>query len=372
MNDDELDKLFDIEDDKAKEDAPSDKEEAELKEPAEKKEEEVITEDDFKEDPEEEKKKERQEQKRLKAKQRAQAIIAAERYLEDARKKKLEERAKKREERLLKKQDLPPFKDRTFLDDFPLTFRQTMSALIGITVLTILLMLAFHPMFRIEFFNVEGNYALTTEEVIEQTGLDYHDHILKVLTVNPSKIYAENPYISKITVSVNFPSGVHIKVEERKKIAYIKYADGYFAIDSEGTILEFSSSDSPDAHPLLCGLDVNNVVLGGHIDLEGNTRYQKLIIILGAVLEADQNSDNDEYSFFENVQEIRILPSGMIFMTITLPNGSTLQVKLADVETISDDMHWLIFAIEEGVLNDLPDGSLDMTDDNRIYRQYGY
>ena len=62
----------------------------------------------------------------------------------------------------------------------------------------------------------------------------------------------------------------------------------------------------------------------------------------------------------------------MIFMTITLPNGSTLQVKLADVETISDDMHWLIFAIEEGVLNDLPDGSLDMTDDNRIYRQYGY
>ncbi len=375
MNDDELDKLFDIEEEGSKEDAPSDKDEAELNEPSGQEKEEVITEDDFKEDPEDirkKEKKEKEEQKRLKAKQRAQAIIAAEKYLEESRKKKLQERMKKREEKLLRKQDLPPLKDRTFLDDFPLSFKQTMAGLIGITVLTIILMLAFHPMFRIEFFNVEGNYALTKEEVIEQTGLDYHDHIIKVLAVNPSRIYAQNPYISKINVSISFPSGINIKVEERKKIAYIKYADGYFAIDSEGTILEFSSSDSPDAHPLLCGLDVNNVVLGGHIDLEGNTRYQKLIIILGAVLEADQNSENEEYSFFDNVREIRILPSGMIFMTITLPNGSTLQVKLADVETITDDMHWLLFAIEEGVFNDLPDGSLDMTDDNRIYRQYGY
>ena len=31
-----------------------------------------------------------------------------------------------------------------------------------------------------------------------------------------------------------------LAVEERRKLAYIKYADGYFAIDAEGTVLELS------------------------------------------------------------------------------------------------------------------------------------
>lgn len=374
MNDDELDKLFDIEEEPDKEeDSPAKEAEEDVVEP----EEEVtivedktehISEDDFKDDPKEEKRKKKEEEKRKKAKETAQAIMAAEKYFEEARKKKLEERRKKKEAR----KDLPPLKDRTFLDDFPLSFKHTMMALIGITVLTILLMLAFHPMFRIEKIKVEGNYALSEEQVIEATGLEYHDHILHVLGVNYSEILSSNPYISKINISIDFPSGINIKIEERKKIAYVKYADGYFAIDSEGTVLELSSVDSEDAHPLLCGLDINNVVLGQKVDITGNTRFQKLVIVLGAALEADQNSEDQDYNFFENVREIRILPSGMIFMTITLPNGSSLQVKFADIDTIADDMHWIVFVIEEGKLNDLPDGVLDMSGDQPIYSEYDY
>lgn len=378
MNDDELDKLFDVDEEPDKDDeAAAGEAEAHVDEPEEEvtieeDKSETISEDDFKDDPEEIKRRKKEEEKRQKAKQRAQAILAAEKYFEENRKKKLEERMKKREARLLAKKDLPPLKDRTFLDDFPLSFRQTMAALIGITVLTIFLMLAFHPMFRIAKINVEGNYALTDEEVIEATGLDYNDHIIKVLGINSSEIMAANPYISRISVSIDFPSGIDIKIEERRKIAYVKYADGYFAIDSEGTVLELSSVDSEDAHPLLCGLDIDNVVLGQKVDITGNTRFQKLVIVLGAALEADQNGDDPNYSFFENVQEIRILPSGMIFMTITLPNGSTLQVKFSEIDSISDDMHWIVFVIEEGKLNDLPDGVLDMTGDQPIYSEYDY
>ena len=374
MDDNELDKLFDIEEEPDKdEEVPAKEAETEVVEPEEKvtiteDKEEHITEDDFKDDPKEEKRKKKEEEKRRKAKEAAQAILAAEKYFEATKKKKLEERMKRREER----KDLPPLKDRTFLDGFPLTFKQTMLGLTGITVLTIVFMLAFHPMFRIRNIQVDGNFALTDEEVIEATGLEYHDHILRVLGVDYGEILSDNPYISKISISIDFPSGIDIKVEERKKIAYVKYADGYFAIDSEGVVLELSSTESEDAHPLLCGLDINNVVLGERVDFEGNIRFQKLIIVLGAVLEADQNSESSDYSFFESVQEIRILPSGMIFLTVTLPNNSTLQVKLADIDTIADDMHWLMFVIEEGKFNDLPDGALDMTGDQPIYSEYEY
>ncbi len=97
-----------------------------------------------------------------------------------------------------------------------------------------------------------------------------------------------------------------------------------------------------------------------------------MIIVLGAVLDADADSLDDGYSFFESVQEIRLVPSGYFFMTVTLPNGSTLLVKLSELEKVSDDMHWLMFVIQEGKLNDFPDGVLDMTDEDPIYGQYDY
>ena len=67
-----------------------------------------------------------------------------------------------------------------------------------------------------------------------------------------------------------------------------------------------------------------------------------------------------------------MMPNGTFFLTITLPNGSSLQVKLNDIESISDDMNWLVFSIEDGVFNDFPDGALDMTGERPIYNEYGY
>ena len=312
------------------------------------------------------------ESKKDRAAETEKAMELAEKYIDELREKRKAARLARREAKSRKKEGLPPLNQRSYLNDFPLSFRTTVLSLLAILFLTLIFLVAFHPMFRISRFNIEGNYALTDEEVIEASGLDYHDHFLKLLSFSPSSIEADNPYIRSITISPDFPSGININVVERRKIAYIKYGDGYFAIDSEGTVLEFSSSPSPDAHPLLCGLDIDHVVLGGRVDVSENSRYQKLVIILGAILDADQLTNDSEYSFFESVQEIRMMPNGTFFLTITLPNGSSLQVKLNDIESISDDMNWLVFSIEDGVFNDFPDGALDMTGERPIYNEYGY
>ncbi|SEV86806.1 Cell division septal protein FtsQ [Ruminococcaceae bacterium KH2T8] len=378
MNDDELDNLFSVnEDEQSVEDTAetvseekdtdeisaedfasgSDAEEEIEKAPAVKKE----SSHDTKED-----------KKAQRAAEREKAMKAAEKYLEQIKAKKRAERKAKREERLKKRSELPPLKERTYLDDFPLSFKTTILVLIGLVILAAGILVAFHPMFRIDNFIIEGNHALSEERLMEITGLDYNDHVFQVLAVNRSSIKAHNPYIYDIDITFTIPSTVHITVQERQKIAYIKTPDGYFAVDAEGTVLEFSSQPSEDAHPLLCGLELDRVVLGEKIDLENNYQFQKMIIVLGAVLDADADSLDDGYSFFESVQEIRLVPSGYFFMTVTLPNGSTLLVKLSELEKVSDDMHWLMFVIQEGKLNDFPDGVLDMTDEDPIYGQYDY
>ena len=96
-----------------------------------------------------------------------------------------------------------------------------------------------------------------------------------------------------------------------------------------------------------------------------------MILVLGAVLDADRSSiRNDGYSFYDSVQEIRVVSSGLIFLTVELPDGTVLQVKLAGVENIDENMQWLLYAIRADAFEGLPAGSLDMTEDETIYRAY--
>jgi len=380
MNDDELDNIFGVgEDDDSGDTAPdtvSDEketdgvstEESAVDESSEEKEE--ISAEDFK--PQDPVKKQREEKKLSRALEREKAMKAAEKYVEELREKRIAARAARREEKRRRQAELPPLKERTYLDDFPLTFRTTILVLLGLLVLASGIVVAFNPMFRIGNFIIEGNHALTEADLIEATGLDYNDHIFEVFAVNITDIKAHNPYIRDLDVSISFPGAVRIKLTERNKIAYIKCADGYFAVDSEGTVLEFSATTSDEVHPLLCGLDINRVVLGDKVDIANDVQFQKMIIILGAALQAEESNTDADYSFFESIQEIRIIPTGMIFMTVNLPNGSVLQVKFADIEDIGDSMHWIMFVITEGDFNDLPDGVLDMTDEEPLYRQYDF
>ncbi|MBR6484557.1 MAG: FtsQ-type POTRA domain-containing protein [Clostridiales bacterium] len=298
---------------------------------------------------------------------------AAERYAQDLERKRAENRKKKAERararKLAKENELPP-SERQYLEGFPLKFVHVLYIFLGISVLIFAWAFLMHPAMRVQTVVVEGNYALSDEEIIDSLGIEYGEHILTGHLSAARRFVSNNPYIMSAKVTPVFPSGLKITVDERMKIAYIKTADGYIAIDDEGTVLEFSAQYTDEVHPVICGLDIDHAVIGKKLDILDDMDYQKMIIVLGAVLAADLNSTkDDDYSLFDNLQEVRIVPSGLIFITITLPEGSELQVKLDDIDNISDDMHWLMYAIEEGAMRDLPHGALDMTGDEYIFRE---
>ena len=117
--------------------------------------------------------------------------------------------------------------------------------------------------------------------------------------------------------------------------------------------------------------NLRNICIKEKINIVNDSDYQKAIIVLGAILTADINGANsDEYMMFENTKEIRIIPGGNIFLTIALPSGSELQVKLKDVVNINDDMAILRRAIIMDTFEGLPNGSFDMTGEEYIYRKY--
>lgn len=262
-------------------------------------------------------------------------------------------------------------KGKEYLPDFPYDFKTVLSVLLAVCAIVFIWCIIFHPAMRIESIEVNGNYEFTDEEIMDALGVHVGDHILTPTLMQCMSLERSTPYIDDVSVHISFPSSLVINVTERHKLAYIKVPDGYAVIDDEGVILEFCTFDADDVHPVLCGLDLDGVVIGQRTDITDSLKFQKMILVLGAVLDADRGSiRNDGYHFYDSVREVRIVSSGLIFLTVELPDGTVLQVKLAGVENIDENMQWLLYAIRADAFEGLPAGSLDMTEEEKIYRAY--
>lgn len=266
----------------------------------------------------------------------------------------------------------------------PLSGKSIFAIFLAIVVVIMVVLVIFHPAFRVRNATVEGNVALTDQEILAAAGLEYDAHLMSGISGNifdilkldygktEQRIMKENPYIEDIRITIKLPSTVEIKVKERSKICYIRTPDGYAALDKDGIVLELSSFDSgKDVRPVICGLEVKYAELGKPVVIGNMNDYKKAIIVLGAILAADNASVGGDYQMFENTSEVRILPSGYIFLTIYSPSGNLIQIKLNGTESIGDKTAWLLYVFNgDGFDKITVDGALDMTGDEYIFDEY--
>ena len=210
-------------------------------------------------------------------------------------KKPIKKAAVRREEPFVK-----PAEDVSFRDMIPFSNATIAAFILGLAFIAMVLCILFLPAFRVKTVNIEGNVVLSDEEILSMTGLSYGDHILSgvsgnifdLLSLNYGKteqaIMEKNPYVESITISVKIPSTINIEIKERQKIAYIKTADGYLAIDRDGIVLELSSADNAsEVRPVICGMEIDSAVLGEKLTIKNMNAFKKAIIVMGAILNAD-------------------------------------------------------------------------------------
>ena len=277
-----------------------------------------------------------------------------------------------------------PKKEKTLAEAIPLNKKSIAAICIAVALVVMVVLVLFLPAFRVRNAHIEGNVVLTDEEILREVGLEYDAHLMSGISGNiidilrldygktEERIKKENPYIEDIRITIQLPSTVYIRIKERSKVCYIRTPDGYAALDKDGIVLELCSFDSGvTVNPIICGLNVTSAELGKPVRIENMNDYKKAIIVLGAILAADYASVGGDYSMFENTSEVRILPSGYIFLTIYSPSGHLVQIKLNSLETISDDMAWLLYAFSgDGFDKITVDGALDMTGDDNIFHEY--
>ena len=277
-----------------------------------------------------------------------------------------------------------PQPQRPLSEVIPLSRRGIAVICLALAIIAIVLLIMFLPAFRVRNAHVEGNVVMTDQQVLRELKLEYNAHLMGGVSGNildiirldygktEERIKRENPYIEDIRVSVKLPSTVDVQIKERQKVCYIRTPDGYAALDKDGVVLELTSFDAKKSvRPVICGLNVTYAELGKPVKISNMNDYKKAIIVLGSILAADNASIGDAYSMFENTLEVRILPSGFMFLTVYSPKGKLIQIKFDSLDKISDKTAWLLYAFNSDAL-DIPKtkGFLDMTGDDPTLREY--
>jgi cell division septal protein FtsQ len=264
---------------------------------------------------------------------------------------------------------------------YRLTRAGVLFIILVVLLITVVMLFLFLPAFRVRTVTIEGNVELTDEQVLEEVGLQYNAHLMSgvsgnlidILSFNygktEEKIRNENPYIADITISIRIPSEVRITVKERRKIAYVNTPDGFIALDRNGTVLELcSGKNTQTVSPVIYGISVESAKLGERVKVRDENSYKKAIIVLGAILAADNATIGDKFDMFEHTKELRVLPSGYMFLTIYTASGKPVQCKLNKTDKINDYMTRLLYLFNSNAFDQVTvKGTLDMTSDEFIF-----
>ena len=124
------------------------------------------------------------------------------------------------------------------------------SIVILIAVIIVLALTA--PIFNITDITVNGNNQISSNMIINLSGLKKGENIFKFNSSVEQKI-KENTYIESVNIKRKLPGTVVISVEERQVKYQINLINSYVYIDKNGYILE-NSSERKDGIPLIVGL----------------------------------------------------------------------------------------------------------------------
>ena len=220
-------------------------------------------------------------------------------------------------------------------------------AVAGVVCAVLLGALAFVQMqFHVENVSVEGNVHYTKEEIEEMVIKDRLSANSLYLSFRYRNKEIRNiPFIEKMSVRVDSPNSITIRVYEKTVAGYVEYMGRYMYFDREGIVVE-SSETRTSGVPQVTGIDFDHVVLYEPLPVEDTAIFSEVLSITQMLSKYDIvtdkiffNSENEITLYFGNVRA-RLgkddLEEKVMRLQQILPNleGET---GVLDMQNYSDD-----------------------------------
>ncbi len=150
------------------------------------------------------------------------------------------------------------------------------AVVIGLILLAIALVNS--PIFSLKTYEVEGNERISDEDVLRDLdlyeGINLFRYAMKHINSTPHV----DSRLSTVDVYFEWPSHVHIVVEESQTIGYIYFQGTYLCIDRKGQVA--NSTNTPDQDlPLIKGISVGSFSIGESLSTSDAERYDAVVTI---------------------------------------------------------------------------------------------
>lgn len=160
---------------------------------------------------------------------------------------------------------------------------------------------------NIAIINLEGNDSLDKDYIINASGINMGENILRIKTSIAKNHIESLPYVKSAIIKQKLPKTINIIVEERKAVVQLKYLSSYILFDTEGIALEIVENKNENL-PIFGGFNINEISPGDNILLNEH----------GKQLEDFFNDDEINY-IINKMSEINYVDEDNI--NINLNNG---------------------------------------------------
>ena len=213
-------------------------------------------------------------------------------------------------------------------------FRIAKIIMIICLIIATILIILFSPLFNIKEIEIRDNELISTDEILNLSGIKKDINMFKVHTGRVSNDLKDNLYIEDVEIIRELPSKIIIVVKERKPSFIIEYANGYATIDKKGFILELNETKKD--LPILQGLQTisEKVKVGEKIDKED---LNKVYIASKIIDIANSNDMNNLITRIdiESIKDIKIILESKD-KTAYLGDETNLITKLGYIKQIID------------------------------------
>ncbi len=163
--------------------------------------------------------------------------------------------------------------------------------------------------FRVQNISVEGNVHYTSEEIeamVLTDRLSYNSLYLSLKYRN--KEIRDIPFIETMSVRVDSPDSITIRVYEKSVAGYVEYMGRYMYFDRDGIVVE-SSETRTEGIPQVTGIRFDHVVLYEALPVENTDIFQEILSITQMLskyqITTDKiyfNESNEITLYFDNIR----------------------------------------------------------------------
>ena len=159
--------------------------------------------------------------------------------------------------------------------------------------------------FALQYINIDGNIALSDEEIVAQSGLSLGTNLFRLDAQEATVRIEMYPVVKKVEIKRKMPGTLNVMISERTTVARVIAQDGFIEVDNEGVYLKKITGCGLDQLPVISGVILQEQDNPGtKLNSPGLTTALKLIELMDS-------------SILQNVAEIiAVSPESLALKTV--------------------------------------------------------